>query len=42
MAKKIWTYTPNKKLKHGRHAKSKTSPNKGTTNYVKTYRGQGR
>ena len=42
MAKKIWTYTPTKQVHHTRHAKSKTSSNKGTTNYVKTYRGQGR
>lgn len=42
MAKKVWTYTPEKKTKHKRHAKSKTSYKKGTDNYIKKYRGQGR
>ena len=42
MAKKVWTYTPEKNNQHKRHAKSKTSHKKGTDNYIKKYRGQGR
>jgi|TARA_R100000479_G_scaffold44822_2_gene20680 hypothetical protein len=42
MAKKVWTHTPEKKTQHKRHAKSKTSHKKGTDNYIKKYRGQGR
>ena len=42
MAKKVFSYQPNKNTKHRRHAKSKTSFTKGSNNYVKQYRGQGR
>ena len=42
MAKKVWKFSPNKKQKHKRHAKSKTTFTKGANNYVKQYRGQGR
>jgi hypothetical protein len=36
-----FVFTPNSKKSHGRHAKSKTSYNKGSDNYVKRSRGQG-
>ena len=42
MAKKTWTFIPNKKKTHNRHAKSKTTFTKGAKNYIKQYRGQGR
>ena len=42
MAKNVFRFQPNKKTKHKRHSKSKSSPTKGATNYVKLYRGQGR
>ena len=32
----------NKRVKRGVHAKSKTSKNKGSDNYKKQYRGQGK
>ena len=39
----IFTHRENKKTKRpGVHAKSKTSKNKGSKNYSKKYRGQGR
>ena len=41
--KKIGQYEPKKKIRRrGVHAKSKTSTNKGSTNYKKPYKGQGR
>ena len=40
---KVTTYHENPKVKRpGVHAKTKTSNNKGSKNYVKPYRGQGR
>tara|TARA_Y100000592_G_scaffold95661_1_gene162675 strand:- start:4258 stop:4386 length:129 start_codon:yes stop_codon:yes gene_type:complete len=42
MAKKIWTHVPVKKTKHTRHAKSGSSFTKGSKNYIKPYRGQGK
>ena len=43
MAKqKGFQFTPNKKTKHHKHAKSQTTFNKGAKNYIKQYRGQGR
>ena len=36
-----FVFTSNPKKSHGRHAKSKTSFNKGSDNYVKKSRGQG-
>lgn len=42
MAKKVIIFTPTSPTKHKRHAKSKTSYKKGTDNYIKKYRGQGR
>jgi len=42
MVKKVLTYIPEATPKHKRHAKSKTSHKKGTDNYIKKYRGQGR
>jgi hypothetical protein len=39
----VYTYIENqKKRRKGVHAKSKTSNNKTSKNYVKKYRGQGR
>ena len=39
MAKKnTFFFSPNKKTKHKRHAKSQTSFNKGSQNYIKSYR----
>ena len=35
-------FSPDKKKSHKRHAKSKTTFNKGGDNYTKRYRGQGR
>tara|TARA_R100001530_G_scaffold135265_2_gene112047 strand:- start:788 stop:916 length:129 start_codon:yes stop_codon:yes gene_type:complete len=41
--KKTWRYTPNKKRKRkGIHAKSKMSKLKGSKNYFKKYKSQGR
>jgi len=41
--KKIGQYQPKKKIRRkGVHAKSKTSKIKGSTNYKKPYKGQGR
>jgi|TARA_R100000742_G_C4179468_1_gene15081 hypothetical protein len=41
--KNLWRYTPNKRKKRkGQHAKSKTSLNKGSKNYIKRKRGQGK
>jgi hypothetical protein len=34
-------FNPTIKKSHGRHAKSKTSFNKGSKNYIKKSRGQG-
>jgi len=44
MARKFTTFTfaVDSKRKHGRVAKKKTSFNKGSQNYTKKYRGQGR
>ena len=44
MARKaiIQIYKPAKKKRPGVHAKTKTSKSKGSKNYVKAYRGQGR
>ncbi len=43
MAKlKQFYFNPTLKKSHGRHAKSKTTFNKGGSNYTKKYRGQGR
>tara|TARA_B100000519_G_scaffold20487_1_gene14635 strand:+ start:640 stop:774 length:135 start_codon:yes stop_codon:yes gene_type:complete len=44
MAKRAtFTFQPNKQKKRkGVHAKSKTTTNKGATNYKKPYKGQGR
>ena len=40
---KVTTYHEKPKVKHpGVHAKSKTSKNKTSKNYVKPYKGQGR
>ena len=39
--KKVWRFSPVKKTKHKRHAKSGSSFNKGSKNYIKKYRGQG-
>lgn len=41
--KNVWKFIPNKKKKRkGQHAKSKTSLNKGSDNYVKPKKGQGK
>jgi len=40
--KNTFTFMPNPHKKHGRVAKSKTTFNKGGSNYTKKYRGQGR
>jgi hypothetical protein len=41
--KKLGHYETKKKIRRkGVHAKSKTSRNKGSTNYKKPYKGQGR
>ena len=43
MKKKAWRYTPNKRRKRkGIHAKSKMSKLKGSKNYFKKYKSQGR
>ena len=43
MAKKnTFFFSPTKNTKHKRHAKSQTSFNKGSQNYIKSYRAQGR
>ena len=44
MARKaiIQTYKPARKKRPGVHAKTKTSKSKGSKNYVKLYKGQGR
>tara|TARA_R100001463_G_scaffold41567_2_gene87676 strand:+ start:6696 stop:6827 length:132 start_codon:yes stop_codon:yes gene_type:complete len=43
MAKRVQnTHTAKQPRKHGRVAKSKTTFNKGGSNYTKKYRGQGR
>ena len=44
MPKLVLTYYSNKKKvkRKGVHAKSKTSKNKGSKNYKKTYKGQGK
>ena len=44
MAKNINNFTPesNKVSRPGVHAKTKTSVNKNSKNYKKSYRGQGR
>ena len=44
MARKFQTFkfSANPRKKHERIAKKKTSFNKGSDNYVKKYRGQGR
>ena len=43
MRKTAFTHTPTKQKKRpGVHAKSKTSKNKSSKNYVKAYRGQGK
>jgi hypothetical protein len=41
--KNVWRYSPNKRKKRkGQHAKSKTSFNKRSKNYIKKNRGQGK
>jgi len=41
--KKIGEHQPKKRIRRkGVHAKSKTSTNKGSTNYKKPYKGQGK
>jgi hypothetical protein len=40
--KNIFVFESNSKRSHGRHAKSRTTFNKGSNNYTKKYRGQGR
>lgn len=40
--RKVTTFTATQPKKHGRVAKSKTTFNKGGSNYIKKYRGQGR
>ena len=43
MAKRVQNiHTAKQSRKHGRVAKSKTTFNKGNSNYTKKYRGQGR
>ena len=42
MAKKVYTFEKKKRVKRGVHAKSKTSMFKGSDNYKKKYRGQGK
>ena len=43
MAKRAaFIFMEKKRVKRGVHAKSKTSNNKGSDNYKKQYRGQGR
>jgi len=43
MKKTTWVHIKNKKKKRkGQHAKSKMSFNKGSANYVKRNKGQGR
>ena len=43
MAKRAaFVFMEKKRVKRGVHAKSKTSGNKGSDNYKKQYRGQGR
>ena len=42
MAKKVYTFEKKKRVKRGVHAKSKTSVFKGSDNYKKKYRGQGK
>ena len=42
MPRKIYTFEKKKRVKRGVHAKSKTSNNKGSDNYKKQYRGQGK
>mgnify|MGYP003154441633 CR=1 FL=1 len=38
----ISAFIETKRKKHERHSKSKTSFNKGSDNYTKKYRGQGK
>ena len=40
--KNTFTFMPNGRKSHGRHAKSRTTFNKGGSNYTKKYRGEGR
>jgi hypothetical protein len=43
MAKRtLFLFSDTKRRKHERHSKSNTSFNKGSDNYIKKYRGQGR
>ena len=42
MARVVFKFEKKKRVKRGVHAKSKTSNNKGSDNYKKQYRGQGK